>query len=275
MVRLEGLVDHVVLPAGARLGGRGGRGGRRSRCQAVQHLPNHNDWLSLSPGDGLTVIRSQRRSSWSRPVSHSIICWIRKAPASSIFMLSYKQPAKQLSSQKRSREDTTSPSLPVMSHLLASRTAGIGRPLARQTLLSRSRFHSEAASKVEMLRGRGLFVERVQVLLDEVGLAVHGHAAARGLGRADHVTLGVVTVEPTDRHLLPQVVRGGDTLGDDAIGPKMLRRVELRLLRGSHQSATGRDLPVRHHGGRDGGIVSDQVALVLLGHIVQGLSAEV
>lgn len=61
------------------------------------------------------------------------------------------QPEKLWSWQKRSRVDSRTLSLPFMSHLLASRTAGMGLPLCRQTLLSRSCFHCAAASKLWLL----------------------------------------------------------------------------------------------------------------------------
>lgn len=42
MLRLESLLDGIVLPGSTRLGcpGGGGGGGGGSRCQAVQHLSN-------------------------------------------------------------------------------------------------------------------------------------------------------------------------------------------------------------------------------------------
>lgn len=60
------------------------------------------------------------------------------------------QPLKLFSSQKVFSQDMSPASLPLRSRLLASRTDGIRRPLSRRTFLSRSCFHSAAASRVQL-----------------------------------------------------------------------------------------------------------------------------
>lgn len=123
--------------------------------------------------------------------------------------------------------------------------------------------------------GRVLLVVRMEVdrqdwvLPDQVGLMVCGHA--HRLRHANPVVKVRDVVADVHCHLTLQVIRHHLLV----TGLQTLGGVELHLLGRVFKQQAGGDWLMRHPGGSGRGVISEAFSFILLGHIVQRLSAEV